>query len=236
MSPVQPAQGLYRLNACQALVDKKKGVFVKSSFDAKNGCVVVEVRDEGLGIPDEVLPNIMDPFYTTRRNSGGTGLGLSVSANIIKEHGGKIEVSSQMGKGSTFKIFLPVQKGEKPAKILVADDDGLFREMLMEALGENRNYSVQVASNGTEACIKLGSEHPDLLILDIQMPDMDGVEVCRLIKEKSEWSSVKVIVITGFPDSSKAKKISDMGFRNILPKPFRVPVLLETVEAVLLDY
>jgi DNA-binding response OmpR family regulator len=67
------------------------------------------------------------------------------------------------------------------------------------------------------------------------MPDMDGVEVCRLIKEKSELSGVRVIVITGFPESSKAKKIVEMGFRNILSKPFRIPVLLETVAAVLLD-
>jgi two-component system cell cycle response regulator len=74
---------------------------------------------------------------------------------------------------------------------------------------------------------------PNILILDIQIPDMDGVEICRLIKAKPELSGIKVIVITGFPDSTKAKEIVDMGFKNILPKPFRLTDLLGSVEMVL---
>lgn len=220
-------------NACQALPDKSKGVFVKSLFNDKSGNIVVEVRDEGIGINEKVLPRIMDPFYTTRRSYGGTGLGLSVSANIIKEHGGKIEVKSQRGEGSIFAIFLPTKKTEEPIKILVVDDDSSVRDVITTALREKRYYLVKEASSGVEACVKLGSDCPNILILDIQIPDMDGVEICRLIKAKPELSGIKVIVITGFPDSTKAKEIVDMGFKNILPKPFRLTDLLGSVEMVL---
>jgi len=220
-------------NACQALPAKNKEIFVKSLFDDKNGNVVVEIRDEGIGIAEEVRPRIMDPFYTTKRGRGGTGLGLSVSANIIKEHGGKIEVKSQQGEGSIFTIFLPTKKTEEPIKILVVDDDSSVRNFITEALREKRYYLVEEASSGVEACVKLGGDYPRILILDIQMPDMDGVEICRLIKAKPELSGIKVIVITGFPDSTKAKEIADMGFKNILPKPFDITDLLGNVEMVL---
>ncbi len=220
-------------NACQALPDKSKGLFVKSLFDDKNGSIVIEVRDEGIGMAEEVQPRIMDPFYTTKRSNGGTGLGLSVSANIIKEHGGKIEVKSQRGEESIFTIFLPTKKTEKPIKILVVDDDSSVRDVITTALRKKRYCLVQEASSGVEACVKLGSDYPNILILDIQMPDMDGVEICRLIKAKPELSGIKVIVITGFPDSTKAKEIADMGFKNILPKPFNITDLLGTVEMVL---
>lgn len=223
------------MNACQSLTDKKEGIFVISSFDKESGSVVIEVRDEGRGISDKALPHIMDPFYTTRQSHGGTGLGLFVSSNIIKKHDGKIKVKSQKGKGSTFKIILPAIIKEEPVKILLADDESSIIKLLTAALREKPNYLVQVASNGTEACIKLGSNRPDILVLDIMMPDMDGVEICRLIKEKPELVGVKVIVITGFSNSLELDKIIRMGFTTILPKPIRVPDFLKTIETVLIS-
>ncbi len=94
-------------NALEALPDNSKGVFLKSYFDQKEQHVMVEVRDEGVGIPEKDIRRVMDPFYTTKRASGGTGLGLSVSCNIIRQHRGTIEVKSEEGKGSTFRIVLP---------------------------------------------------------------------------------------------------------------------------------
>ncbi|MBC8391248.1 MAG: PAS domain S-box protein, partial [Deltaproteobacteria bacterium] len=205
-------------NACHALSGTEEGIFVTASFDEEKDGVVIEVRDEGRGIPDELLPRIMDPFFTTKRDQGGTGLGLSVSSKIVKEHGGTIDVKSERGKGSTFKIFLPVKRKEKLVKILVADDEDTIREFLTTVLRENQGYSVREASTGTEACVKLGSDRPDLLILDVIMPDMNGVEVCRLIRKEPELSGIRIIVITGFPDSPEVKEIADMGFNNILSK------------------
>jgi PAS domain S-box-containing protein len=220
-------------NACQALSDKGEGIFVASFYDAARNGIIVEVCDEGAGIPDEVLPNIMDPFFTTKRSTGGIGLGLAVSGNIVREHGGRIEVKSERGIGTTFTVFLPITGIEKSAKILVVDDEDVVRMTIMQALGGERTYIIDEASNGTEACIKLGKDRPDLLIIDVMMPDMDGVEVCRLIKKDPELSGIKVIVITGYPDSSKVKEIAEMGFKNIILKPLRIPGFTKMVDMVL---
>lgn len=94
-------------NACQSLPQKERGVFITASFDKKKQSIVVEVRDEGVGIPGKFIDRIMDPFFTTKRSEGGTGLGLAVSSNIVKAHGGKIEVASEIAKGSIFRIVIP---------------------------------------------------------------------------------------------------------------------------------
>jgi PAS domain S-box-containing protein len=219
-------------NGCQALADKEKGLRVTTFYDDESGHIAVEVEDEGIGIPDDALPHIMDPFFTTRRGEGGTGLGLAVSAKIVREHGGIIDVKSQPGKGSTFKILLPTPKKKRLATVLVAEDDDKAREILTEALRTER-YLVEEAANGTEACVKLGRDRPDLLILDIHMPNMDGVEVCRVIKETRELSGIKVIVVTGFPDSPKVREIEGMGFKHILYKPVRLPDLLKAMKNIL---
>lgn len=97
-------------NSCQALEGREKGLFVSTAFFENSKNVLIEVRDEGVGISPENLKYILDPFFTTKRDSGGTGLGLSVSYNIIKNHGGKIDFSSRPGMGTTVKITLPVNR------------------------------------------------------------------------------------------------------------------------------
>ncbi len=94
-------------NACQALPATNRALFVRAFLDSQRGGIVIQVSDEGIGIPHDSLSRIMDPFFTTKRTSGGTGLGLSVSMNIVKEHGGSIEVSSEEGNGTTMTVFLP---------------------------------------------------------------------------------------------------------------------------------
>ncbi|MGE4545407.1 MAG: sensor histidine kinase [Pedobacter sp.] len=101
-------------NACQALGDKEGGVFVATYFDETLQHCVVEVRDEGEGIDPEVLPHITEPFFTTKHQDGGTGLGLSVSARIVREHHGKLEFFSLLGQGTTVRLSLPsVDEGGK---------------------------------------------------------------------------------------------------------------------------
>jgi PAS domain S-box-containing protein len=95
-------------NACQALSDNRKGIILSTSFDEKTSSILVKVQDEGVGIPPEVLPRIADPFFTTKSNSGGIGLGLSISSRIIKEHGGTLVFASEPGKGTIAEITLPV--------------------------------------------------------------------------------------------------------------------------------
>lgn len=95
-------------NACQALPDTNKGIFISTSYKPDTTSIEVKVRDEGIGMPESVLKHIFDPFFTTKRDLGGTGLGLSISANIINEHNGKLELFSKPGEGTTAVITLPV--------------------------------------------------------------------------------------------------------------------------------
>jgi PAS domain S-box-containing protein len=95
-------------NAYQALPDIRRGIFLSTSFDEKTCSIVVKVQDEGIGIPPEVLPHITDPFFTTRPNSGGIGLGLSISSRIVKEFGGTLTFTSEPGKGTIVEMILPI--------------------------------------------------------------------------------------------------------------------------------
>jgi len=103
-------------NACQALPDRKKGIRVSTRWDEVNGNVVLQVQDEGVGIPPENLPRITDPFFSTRHDSGGVGLGLAISSRIIKEQGGTINFASEPGIGTKAEVFLPVNRNIKPGK------------------------------------------------------------------------------------------------------------------------
>jgi polar amino acid transport system substrate-binding protein len=95
-------------NACQALPDTRRSISLSTSYNEKTYSIVVKVQDEGRGIPPEDLPHIMDPFFTTKSDSGGIGLGLSISARIIKEHGGTLTFSSEPEQGTTAEMILPV--------------------------------------------------------------------------------------------------------------------------------
>jgi PAS domain S-box-containing protein len=95
-------------NACQALPDVQRGISLSTSYNEKSRSIVVKVQDDGVGISPEVLPHITDPFFTTKSNSGGIGLGLSISSRIVKEHGGTLTLTSGAGKGTTAEIVLPV--------------------------------------------------------------------------------------------------------------------------------
>jgi len=100
-------------NACQALQDNEKSIRVSTSIDQEKSSVVLKVTDQGRGIPDESLPNITDPFFTTKQDSGGVGLGLSISERIVEEHGGRMTFSSEVGKGTKVEVVLPIDKNSQ---------------------------------------------------------------------------------------------------------------------------
>jgi C4-dicarboxylate-specific signal transduction histidine kinase len=221
------------LNACQALQDKNRGISLRSFYDDHSDKVVISVRDEGLGIPENVISRIMDPFFTTKRHMGGTGLGLSVSTKIVQDLGGQLTVKSKPGKGATFTVQLPTEQQIEKAKILVADDDELVRDFVARSLRRTQRFSVLEAANGVEACIMLGMDPPDILILDINMPDMDGIEVCRQIQKTPSLMELKVIVITGDNKSEKARTMTEMGYGIILKKPLAAGDITNTVETLM---
>jgi PAS domain S-box-containing protein len=100
-------------NACQAIRDTRKAILISASYDERRRGIVVKVEDEGVGIPSEILPHITDPFFTTKHDSGGVGLGLSISSRIVKEHGGTLTFTSAIRKGTRAEIFLPLPQTRK---------------------------------------------------------------------------------------------------------------------------
>jgi signal transduction histidine kinase/CheY-like chemotaxis protein len=221
------------INAVQA-IDRPDGeIVIRTGFAIKDGRVFLRVSDNGRGVSPDIADRIFLPFITDKQGQGGTGLGLSVSYSLVKAHGGEISFESRPGQGATFSVLLPSLLKRQAAKILVVDDDKMVRQILMEALSIPRCYLLEEASNGIEASIRLGTYRPDLLILDIFMPEMDGVEVCRNIKSEPALSGMNVIVTTGFPGHPKLDEVAALGFTHILAKPFDIPQLLRAVEKLL---
>jgi PAS domain S-box-containing protein len=103
-------------NACQALSGTDKGIFISTTNDNENSNIVITIRDEGMGIPSETLLHIMDPFFTTKHDAGGVGLGLSISSRIVEEHGGNLRFTSEPGAGTTAEITLPVERENQTVK------------------------------------------------------------------------------------------------------------------------
>ena len=97
-------------NACQALPDSKKGIFVSTSWDETEAAIRIKIQDQGVGISPDSLPQITDPFFSTKHDSGGVGLGLSISSRIVETHGGRLTFISEIGEGTTAEIFLPVKE------------------------------------------------------------------------------------------------------------------------------
>lgn len=201
--------------------------------------VLLRVRDTGVGISDEIKAQLFTPFFTTK--AGGTGLGLSVSREIIRRHGGDLTVESLEGEGSCFTIRLPgavVDLKEKgvPLKdlrgwrVLVVDDDPFSREVLGELLA-TVGCQVRGVSAGQEALTSLKREIYDLVVADIVMPDITGWEVARAASEQNP-SSV-VILVSGWSLQPDDPSLQEIGAAAFLRKPVRLPELVEAVEGVL---
>jgi CheY-like chemotaxis protein len=224
------------INAAQAIDHAHGEILIQTGFSLKDGRVYLRVTDNGRGISPAMADRIFLPFVTDKLAQGGTGLGLSVTYSIVQVHGGEIFFKNREGgAGTAFTVRLPTPLKRRAAKVLLVDDDPLVRQVLMEALAIPRCYLLEEATNGIEASIRLGTYRPDLLILDVFMPEMDGVEVCRSIKAEPALAGMKVIITTGFPGHPKLGELAALGFTNVLAKPFNIPGLFQTVERLLAE-
>jgi signal transduction histidine kinase len=221
------------INAVHAVHYNRGEIEISTGLRIKDGMVYIRITDNGRGISPAISDKIFLPFVTDKQSEGGTGLGLSVTYSLVEAHDGKIDFETSRDRGTSFNVYLPTLLKHRAAKILVVDDDDAIRELLIEALTMDRKYLVKEASNGTEASIKLGTYRPDLLILDIFMPEMDGLEVCRNICSEPELSDLKVIITTGYPDHPKLDEVVKLGFTNILSKPFDLLHLVKEIEMIL---
>ena len=225
------------INAIQA-IDHANGIIrIRTGFQKKDGRILIAISDNGRGISAAVADKLFLPFVTDKQAEGGTGLGLSVTYGLVQAHGGDIFYETRTGKGTTFTISLPTSRKSESIKILIVDDDPTIRKMLIDVLTlrQQKTYLIEEASNGIEASIKLGTYRPDLLILDLFMPEMDGLEVCRIIKNEPELCDMKVIISTGYPDHGKLDEMARMGFTNVVSKPFDLPEFVKRVEQTLAE-
>ncbi len=221
------------INAIEAIDHDHGAIRINTDYDEKNKQVILIVSDNGSGMTPEILEKIFDPFFTQKQTQGGTGLGLSVTYSLVKAHEGEITCHSEEGRGTKFIVTLPLSPGKKPLKILIADDDSGLQKLLYQALSKAGNYRIEKAFNGIQALIKLGTYLPDLLILDLFMPQMNGLDVCRTIIKEKKLSKMKVMIITGLPNSNELAEIKKIGFMNVYTKPFNISRFVKAVEEIL---
>ena len=222
------------INARDAMREKGGGVLTFRVRREKDK-VVVEVSDTGVGIPEDIKGKIFDPFFTTKPPGEGTGLGLSIVMGVVKRHGGSIEVESEEGVGTTFRIKIPVVKVEeetkKPVKIrtvLIVDDEKDFREVVKEFL---KDFEVYEAGSGEEALelVKKLGDKLDLIILDMVMPDMDGAEVVKRLEEMG--IKTKVLLVTGYSRKDLEEVCKSSIVIGFLTKPFTSSQLRSAIGA-----
>jgi PAS domain S-box-containing protein len=208
--------------------------------------ILIEVCDTGRGVPDEDIPKLFEPFFTTKPPGEGTGLGLAQVHGIVSQHEGHIDVSSEVGEGTTFRVFLPalpiaslsgiIPEDLEPIEgkqetILVVEDDQPMREALVETL-EHMNYRVLSAGDGLEALHFFDHQNKiDLVLSDLVMPEMGGVALHAALKEK--YPEVKMVVMTGYPLAEGGKDLLEQGIVAWLQKPLDGETLGKTIRKIL---
>jgi len=219
------------VNAAQALeeTNKENKKIVVRGY-SKDDFVVFEVIDNGPGIPPHIKSKVFDPFFTTKPVGKGTGLGLYFTYDIIvNKHGGNIELETQEGVGTTFRIKLP-KSYQKKLKVLVVDDFESVAEALASGLNSLDKYIADVSTNGFDAGVKIHNVKPDVVVLDYHMPGINGYDVAKMIKESSDTKHIKIIVYSGNFDKDIIKNLKELGVDYILFKPFFVDELSQVID------
>jgi CheY-like chemotaxis protein len=207
---------------------------------------IVSVRDNGIGISPQMLPRVFDIFSQEReaasQRQGGLGIGLTLVANLVRMHGGSVEArSAGLGLGSEFIVRLPLmpkmaQAEEQGAsgggaiedgaqRVLVVDDNRDAAEtlsMLLEFMGSKE---VRVAHDGPAALAAMETFRPDVVLLDIGMPGMDGNEVARRIREQPRYAGTRLVALTGWGQEEDRKRTHESGFDHHLTKPVDIAAL-----------
>ena len=217
-----------------------EALFNHHNLPIKDGeYVLIEIEDNGPGIKKDIKDKIFDPFFTTKEHGKGTGMGMSITYGIVKQHNGGIFLESTFGKGTIFKIYFPKtikmtinnenknieinHKRSNNEKILLVEDEQSVRKLLTTFLNK-LGYKTEVCENGEEALKKWNNTF-DLIITDVKMPQMGGNELIKKIETIT--SNVKVIYISGY------NQHTDLLEKNFISKPFSLKLLSDKIRMIL---
>jgi CheY-like chemotaxis protein len=209
--------------------------------------VLLQVVDNGTGIPKEAIERIFEPFFTTKEIGKGTGLGLSTVLGIVRSHGGFVNVYSEPGQGTTFKVYIPAQlEGVvvEPARIaeglprgngeliLVVDDEAAIRDITKQTL-ETFGYRVATAEDGAEAIGMYAADRTAfaVVITDMMMPVMDGLSLIAALKRISP--EVRIIAASGLNANANLAKATSAGVKGFLAKPYSADTMLILLKEIL---
>jgi len=238
------------LNAEQAMVKAHNKGKLLIKTERINNSIRISFTDDGPGIASEHMDKLFDPFFTTKSMGEGTGLGLSISYGIIKEHNGKVNVKSKLGKGATFIVKLPIVAEPKQlelaetaveeptriirAKIVVIDDEPAICQFLSLALTQE-GYKVETIDNASAALERLKCERYNLILLDIRMEGMDGIELYRHLKEIAPSLQRRVVFITGDTMTPSTQNFLDKTKVRCISKPFDIEQLKKEINQILIE-
>jgi PAS domain S-box-containing protein len=212
------------------------------NIDAEPGSYVcIRVRDTGTGMPDDVMDKIFEPFFSTKEEGEGTGLGLSTAYSIIQSHDGFIDVDSERGRGTQFRVYLPVStdEQERPAvsgepdgaavgngeRVLLVDDEEFILETAREALFD-AGYRVFTAERGEAALDRIEEDEIDIVVTDLRMPEMDGFDLIRTLRARHP--NLPIVAASGVADG-RTDEALEAGANAFLAKPFSAETLQSTL-------
>jgi signal transduction histidine kinase len=213
--------------------------------DAVKHYVKITVRDSGIGIKEELLPRIFDPYFTTKEKGKGTGLGLAVVHGIVQNHSGRINIKSELGKGSAFEIFFPIveetDKASEPVEekmptgdehILFVDDEKLIIDVARQML-ESLGYKVDSMQSSVEALALFKDNHKDydLVITDMAMQEMHGISLAEEIRKIDP--GIPIILCTGYTEQIDKLKENTNDIDRLVMKPFTLQEMAGIIRGLL---
>ena len=236
-----------------ALKFSKAGTTIKVDLHPSGGHAVMRVQDQGTGMTPELLAQVFEPFVQgpppVNGNQSGMGIGLALVRQLVELHGGTVTVASAgLGLGSTFTCHFPTVSAPtsdptsafshlmaaRPRTLLYVEDNADARAVMSEMLRLS-GYEVLEAADGAEALAALALQRPDAIVLDIGLPDINGYELARQIRQLPNSRDVPIIALTGYGQSRDKDAAAQVGFNAHLVKPVDPEELTRTVEAVLAD-
>lgn len=242
------AGGTLQIKAANQILDEN---YMEMNLEAQVGpYVVISIIDDGIGIEREHLNKIFDPFFTTKETGKGSGIGLSTSLAIVKNHQGFIHAYSEPGKGSTFKLYFPARTGERDdtnqqeaeksrklphghgETILIVDDEEPILEVTSSAL-QRFGYKTETAGNGAQAAAIYAKDPGrfDLVLTDMAMPIMDGYAL--IIALRAIHPDVKIVAASGLASNGGLSKALGAGIKYFISKPYTAETLLKTIRRAL---